>query len=53
MDTETITGSLQIVPAQAAVIMLARPSSSAQLSMTGGTGYSMFEGRQYCLAIVF
>ena len=38
IDTETITGSLQIVPAQAAVIMLLRPSSSAQLIMTAGTG---------------
>jgi hypothetical protein len=53
IDTETITGSLQIVPAQAAVIMLLRPSSSAQLIITAGTGYSILEGRQYSLAIKF
>ena len=38
METETITGSEQTVPAQAAVMMLALPSSSWHVTMTAGTG---------------
>ena len=38
MEKESITGSEQTVPAQAAVITFARPSSSAQQIRTAGTG---------------
>lgn len=46
-----MTGSEQTVPAHAAVMTLGFPSSSAHVTNTAGTGYNIFEGFQYCLAI--
>ena len=51
MDTDTITGSEQIVPAQAAVIAFAFPFSSLHVINTAGTGFNMLLGFQYCLLI--
>jgi hypothetical protein len=53
MDTLTITGSEQMVPAHAAVMTLARPSLLTALTKIAGTGYNIFEGFQYCLLIIF
>ena len=46
-----MTGSEQIVPAQAAVIAFAFPFSSLHVINTAGTGFNMLLGFQYCLLI--
>ena len=44
-------GLVQMVPVQATVTMSEAPDASAQLTITAGSGYSMFPPRQTCFAI--
>ena len=46
-----MAGEEQTVPAHAIVMILGFSSGSPQLTITAGTGYSIFPGLQYCFAM--
>ena len=50
-DTDTIAGEEQTVPVHATVIIFGRSPGRWQLTMTAGSGYSMFPGLKYCFAM--
>ena len=50
-DIDTIAGDEHTVPAHATVIILGLSPVLAQLTITAGTGYSIFPGFQNCFPI--
>src|SRR5699024_7607778 len=48
-----IGGSLQTVPVHATVIIFALPFLSIRLTITAGTGYTIFPAFHICFAIIF